>query len=266
MIAKAIKELNISLVRISAFDSFLNAAIIFLVSYLILAASGMVAFLEDRILYSALLAVAGFSAWTVWKARKNRMLMVERKFSFLNEKLRTAADNVALDNEVARALNEEVLADLGNVYEGAFFSDRTTYAKAVAILALCFIILLAPPLIGKVLNLNVIKEKAGNALLGEESNEQANYVTGGPGGAGSFDADTELGGKTVALGTKQLDVNIRQAGYKLNLKAAGEAEERNFYESYPKDVTAPNSVEPFAENIPTEQEELVKRYFENLAK
>ena len=266
MIAKAIKELNGSLMRIAVFDSFLNGVILFLTGYILLTATGLLPFPEDRAIYAALIAIAGFCAWTVWKARKNRVRMVERKFSFLNEKLGTAADNVGADNEVVRALNDEVLVELKDVYEGAFFSDRGTYGKTVAIIALCFMLLLAPAVMGKVLNLNIIKEKTGKAVLGADSSDQPNYVTGGPGGAGSFDVETEPGGKIVALSTRQLNVSIRQAGYKVNLKNAGEAEERNFYESYPREVSAPNSVEPFAENIPTEQEELVKKYFENLAK
>ena len=66
------------------------------------------------------------------------------------------------------------------------------------------------------------------------------------------------------LGDDEIKVRINPAGTELNIREIQESDLPDFSESYPSDVQAV-AAESYAEDIPVEELELVKNYFNGLA-
>ena len=116
--ANLINEVNRTLNEIFLFETLIHTILLFLVVYLFLS-------LFNLYPISALVPAAIYFVLSAYsKFRKNKIRIVEGKYSPLNEKLRTAADNVNEDNPVVNELEEEVVRDLKNVGLSSFVQTR----------------------------------------------------------------------------------------------------------------------------------------------
>jgi len=256
----AIREINFSLDKIFMFNVALNSVIVFLASYILLSLFSISRFLAF-VPAAAYLIVAASE-----RVKENKIVDVEKKYSGLREKLRTAADNVYVDNSVNRALKAEVLNDLEGVEESAFFNDKATFVKSAVIIALCIIIALSVSFHFKGINLSVVTDRIINIDFEKKgSGEPPVYAIGGPKGGGSVPDKEIFGMKSVAtLGTDELKVNINPVGYELNVNNVQAPEEKQFNEQFPSEVFA-QSAGVYEENIPRDQQLIVKNYFKSLA-
>lgn len=90
-------------------------------------------------------------------------------------------------------------------------------------------------------------------------------------GAGDFEAvklkpdDDIYGNDEVAeLGDNELDIRIKPVDFKVSVKEEGEVQTGTFNDIFPKNAILKEGEES-NEDIPKEQQELVKRYFKKLA-
>jgi len=90
-------------------------------------------------------------------------------------------------------------------------------------------------------------------------------------GAGDFEAvklkpDDDIYGddRIAELGNDELDIKIKPVDFKVSVKEEGELQLGTFNDIFPKDAVLKEG-EEVNEDIPKEQQELVKRYFKNLA-
>ncbi len=252
----AVSEINRELGKLAVFDAALDSIIVFLVILIAISLFSL------PVTYALWAAMAYFMAAAFIKLRQSSILKMESRFGFLKEKLRTAAEHMEVNNPVVDELHAEVLKELRNTDEGAFLNQKRTYIKAAVIALLCFIlVVLAPASFPK------IDISSDNKLSMPFEIGGGEGISKGKGSAGTLTPSqgSIYGEKSVAkLGNKELNVEIRPAGYELNVKDVRNVEKRVFREQYPEEIYAEPS-EAYEENIPKEQLELVKNYFKSVA-
>jgi hypothetical protein len=253
----AIKEINAELDKIFLFDAALNAIIVFLIAFLLLS------FFNASAVYALIITLLYFVFAAYRKIREDKIRDMESKFDFLKEKLRTAAEHANVDNPVVDELHHEVLKELRTTEEAVFFNEKKTYIKAAVIALLCFMIIALAPIAFPKININLFSQN--KVIITAAGGEEGPFKGEGKTGSLAPSKGSIYGTKSVAkLGSKELKVEIRPAGYELNIKEVSEVEKRKFNEQYPEEIYAEPS-EAFEENIPKEQLELVKNYFKSVA-
>ena len=250
--ADVVKEINMTLNELILFENIVNTTLVFLVSYLILSV------FDFRPLYALVPALAylGYYSYVASKAQKS--LIVEGKYAPLREKLRTAADNLNLDTPILQELEYEVTSEMKNVGLSMFINPRTLSYKIFAVMLLSFLIIFASTLNLKLLEL--AKHKVPDI-----------FDTRGLKGVGNF-AATKLntsediyGKEDVAkLGDNELNIRIKPVDFKVNVREEGDAQQQKFETVFPQELIVKETV-AYEENIPQEQQELVKNYFRKLA-
>ena len=248
-----IKEIDRTLNMVFVFSTILNAAIFFLSVYLLLSIVNLYPIL-------ALIPAAIYFALRLYsRSKMDKRKIVESKYEPLKEKLRTAADNIKEDNPVVNELEEEVVHDLKNVGLSSFIQTKEISYKLFATIALSFTIVLVTTMNLYIIDLNEflstvpeylrgIPKLADSALFGEIN--ESNDIYG----------DSQL----AVLGNEQIDIRISPINYEVNVREGGDVEQKQFNEIFPSDVDV-EQASAFEENIPEEQQELVKKYFDKLA-
>ena len=132
-----LKEVNVIVEEVLAFDIILTSVLIFLVGYLVL----MLVNLNPW--YSLFPTLAYLSFLLYVDLSTNKYKMVESKYTPLYEKLRTAADHLDEDNPIVGELQEEVKGDLSNVRVSSFVRIKKISYKVLGSIILCLIILFA---------------------------------------------------------------------------------------------------------------------------
>lgn len=249
-----IKEIDRTLNMVFIFSSILNAAIFFLSVYLLLSIVNLYPIL-------ALIPAAIYFALRLYsRSKMDKRKIVESKYEPLKEKLRTAADNIKEDNPVVNELEEEVVHDLKNVGLSSFIQTKEISYKLFATIALSFVIVLITTMNLYIIDLNEflsttvpgylkgIPKLANSAMLGEIN-----------------ESDDIYGNSQLAvLGNEQIDIKISPVNYEVSVREEGDVEQKQFNEIFPSDVDV-EQASTFEENIPEEQQELVKKYFDKLA-
>lgn len=238
-----LKELKSEIKKIIFLDSFLNSAIIFLIFYAILELINVSGF------FAVIPFVMGFIYFYQNRLKKTSLAEVEKRNPNVREMLRTAADNINQEGVVIRELNKDVLKEMKKVATSTFFTQKILFAKIISISALSLITLF-------ILSSNLHLVDANNLIKG------LGYVP-----EKVFGSDENLyGDESVAeLGKEKVTFELNPLSYELNLDNIRPPEKKEFESQYPEEITA-TAERSFEENIPREQQELVKRYFERINK
>ncbi|MBI2664936.1 hypothetical protein HYX10_06380 [Candidatus Woesearchaeota archaeon] len=259
----AIAEVRNTLNRLIFFDTAINAILFFVLALFVLSLFGL------HFIFPAAASLAYFG-WMLRKRLKvSKVRVVEQKYQQLNEKLRTAAENQSEDNPVVKELHDEVLHDLKGVEEAAFVDQRKIYVKSIAIVFLSFLVLFLSPHTVGLLDFAADapeEPELGDSPLSTDSGA-SRLKFAGKEETGLLKAGGEIFGTPAVamLGDEELKIKIRPAGSELNIREIQEADLPDFYESYPADVQAVAAAS-FEEEIPKEDLELVRNYFNELAK
>ncbi|MBI2558462.1 hypothetical protein HYW20_04010 [Candidatus Woesearchaeota archaeon] len=248
--SNVVREINRTLTQLTLFENIVNTTLVFLAFYLILS------IFDSNPLFALIPAFVYLGFYSYMGFRSSKPLMVESKYAPLREKLRTAADNVGMESPIVEELEYEVTTEMKNVGLSMFINPRTLSYKIFAVMLLSFMIIFATTL-----NLKIV----------EFAKQKVPDIFEGPKGVGNFVAvklntsDDIFGNKDVAkLGDKELNIRIKPVDFKVNVREEGEAEQQKFESVFPKDLTVRETA-AFEENIPQEQQELVRNYFKKLA-
>lgn len=261
----AVSEVRRTLGRLIIFDTSINAILVFLIAFLLLS------FFDLPLIYPSAVAVAYFVYVLRKRLRMSKVRIVEQKYKSLNEKFRTAAEYLSEDNPVVRELHSEVIGDLRNVEEAAFVNEKRIYVKSLAVVALCFIILLLSPFTFGVLNFNVNfvdspKEDAAPSGSSGSGSSSIRFAVGTQSTGLRKVSDDIYGEPIIAkLGDEEVKIRIKPSGTELSIREIQEADLPDFSESYPSEIQAV-AAGSYEETIPKEDLELVKNYFNELAK
>ena len=247
-----IKEINRTLIELILFENIVNTTIIFLFFYFLLLV------FDFYPLYALVPALSYLIYYTIISLIASKPLIVESKYAPLREKLRTAADNLNSSNPVIEELDYEVTSEMKNVGLSMFINPRTVSYKIFAVMFLSFLIIFTTTL-----NLKIVefaKQKVPNIFDTKGLKGVSNFV------AVQLNTTDDIYGKedVAKLGDKELNIRIKPVDFKINVKEEGEAEQRDFETIFPQDMVVKESAS-YEENIPQEQQELVKNYFKKLA-
>ncbi len=257
---KLLREINITFGNIILFSNILSAIIIFLLVYLLLA------LIKFHPIIAIVPAVFYLIIDSYIRIRKKHYREVEEAYPILNEKLRTAADNLYTENIIVNELQREIITDVKNVKISAFINQRSTSYKILACIILCFAILFVSTFnIGFDIKLLVEKPTVYKYMQG--GNQTGN---GGEFGdervAGEGTSEEIFGEPEVAeLGQELFDFSISASGYEINLDDIKDVEKKEFQELFPGTDSIFTSSAVYEENIPKEQQILVKNYFKEIS-
>src|SRR3989338_3144367 len=209
----AVAEIRSTLNRLIVFDTAINAILVFLVFFVLLA------FFDLPMLYPLVVSVAYFFFVLRRRLRMSKIRMVEQRYRNLNEKLRTAAEYADADNRVVQELHSEVLSDLQRVEDAAFVNEKRIYLKSIVIVALCFVILLLSPVSFGILdfNFNIVDNAEGvgdDSSSGPESGDSKIRLAVGPEDSGVKKIEGDIyGAPAIAkLGNDEIKVRLKPAG------------------------------------------------------
>ena len=264
-IHKLFREINFTFINLILFSSFMNGLIIFLLSYLALS------ILRISWLYALIPSIIYCIISVYTHLNMKPVREIEQKFPFLDEELRTAADNMNMENPVFRELQDDIFEKIKKVDVGSFFDSGKTSMKVLISIILCFSLLLVATsnmtFDFKVMvnNMpNYIYVGGGNASNGNGSQDQGNVRVAGTGTSTDI-----LGDQQVAqLGDEKVNVVLTQGGYDINLQDVVQPQKRYFQELYPTDVCNDKScrqAQSYDDQLTKDQSDIVKNYFSKIA-
>lgn len=260
---KLIAEVRFTFASFAVFRLFLRLSLVFLVAYLVFAAIGI----------PWPLTIIPIIAYGVWMRRKlnktDPFVEIEQKYPLLSEKLRAARDNTDEGNVFIFDLHKDVVRDIQKVRASSFFNTKKTRDDIIMIGFFAFMIIFLAPFHVQLFDFNVdivnLDFDARFDIFGEGS--------GGNGGDSGFDP-SEGGGAAfrdiygessiAVLGDEKVDVQLQLADAELDFTNIRAPEEREFQTVYPDDIEAVAS-SSFNEEIPQEQQEIVKNYYQFIA-
>ncbi len=251
----AITELNKVLKLTAIFHAVFESLPVFLVADLVF-------FLVRLPWWLALLPWLG-SLW--WCLRKNlakaSLTAVEQRSPRLHEVLRTAADNADKENVVVNALQQDVLGRLRYVMVSDFIKFRKLTRLTVLCAVLVFAVLFSSALGWYVIDAPALAHDV-SVLAKARFYPSARLDIPPP----PVDDSAIYGNKTILeIGTKELKLQITPLASDLNLDKIKPPEEHQFKEGLPSQIRA-SQESGFEENIPREQQEIVKAYFSQIVK
>ncbi|MBI2657455.1 hypothetical protein HYX08_02040 [Candidatus Woesearchaeota archaeon] len=245
-----VKEINRTLTEMILFENIVNTTLVFLSFYLALSIFDM----PPLLALIPALGYLGFYSYMSFRSYKPGI--VESKYAPLREKLRTAADNIGMSNPIVEELEYEVTSEMKNVGLSMFINPRTLSYKIFAVMVLSFMIIFATTL---------------NIKFLEFAKNRVPDIFEGPKGVGNFVAtklntsDDIYGKEDVAkLGDNELNIRIKPVDFKINVKEEGDFQQQKFETVFPQELAVKETA-AYEENIPQEQQELVKNYFKKLA-
>ncbi len=247
-----VKEINRTLNEMTMFENIVNTTLVFLAFYLVLSV------LDFHPLYALVPALLYLAFYSYMSLKSSKPLIVESKYAPLKEKLRTAADNVGRENPVVEELEYEVTSEMKNVGLSMFINPKMLSYKILAVMLLSFMIIFATTLDLKLLEF--AKQKVPDIFETKGLKGVGNFV------AVQLNTSEDIYGKddVAKLGDKELNIRLKPVDFKVNVKETGETEQQKFETVFPKELTVKETA-AYEENIPQEQQELVKNYFKKLA-
>ncbi len=254
--SRLIKEIDLLFDNVIVFNAVLLALILFLSSYIILM------LLRTNTMYAFFAPAIYLSAYLFIKLRENKYIKVEKKYPELNEKIRTAVDNIYTDNPVVNELREEVSRDIKGVDYAGFFKEKRSSYKIMLIILLCFgMLFLAKYDVGFELDMRA----AFSFIEGGEGNATGivsdiiSATTSGP--------DEAIFGEEylAELGDEVQTISMNRAGYEINMDDVKDPSLKDFEQSlFPEDVGI-EKAGVYVQKDLEEHKELVKNYFKNMA-
>jgi len=262
---KAVKDIDFNFNNIVIFTTMLNAVIVLLLCSLVLV------LFRFRIIYAVIPSAIYFIILITQRLRKKHYLDIEKAYPFLDEKLRTAIDNqYDFENPMVDDLQKEVVRDLKKVSISSFFASKAVSYKVLSSIMLSFLIVFLA-----VNNIYFDIDKLIENLNNHKPPTKYTYLTGNESGdeegavmdvraAGGIASEDIYGEQMIAqLGKEKLDMVIKPSSYEINLRDIEDPERVDFPEIFPDEIFS-SSAESYEENIPKEQQELVKNYFEKI--
>ncbi len=252
--SKLLQEINTLFDNIIIFNILIMAVILFLTCFIILMVLGI------NKIFAFFVPLIYILIYLFIKLRENKYIKVEKKFLKLNEKIRTAADNLYVGNPVVDELRHEVSHDLKEVDYASFFKEKKTSYKIFLIILLCFgVIFLAKYDVGFKINLDpILGFIEGGA--GNETGPFSNIMR-----TTRYGIDEDIFGEEylAELGEEEATISMDRVRYEININDIKDPQE--FEESlFPPDMGLEKDKVYIQKDL-EEHKELVKNYFKNMA-
>ena len=246
-IIQLIQEVKTEITKIMVLTTFLDSVIVFFVLYFLLTVVHL--FPITAIIPAAIFFVVRI----VQKVKKIELRRVEDKNPTIKTMLRTAADNVMLDNYVVRELNRDLMKKMKKVASSSFIKFNKIALRMVIIVIFAFSVLFFAANdihIARLDNFVIDRFSTPTRRMGLEI-EGEGYIY-------EDDDVTKLTGDMV-------DLELMPLSYQVDLSQVSDPTEKNFKTTFPKEIEAVRQ-EAFDDKIPKEQVEIVKNYFQHINK
>ena len=249
-------ELLMTSLILNIFDALLTAGAGFSLGLFI------IYFYRIDIFYVILiLTIILFIRSIIQKFRENKILILEKRYPNLNERLRTSYDYKERTNEVIDELHSEISQMMTKVDVDAFLSDNKIIVKVAVI---CM--MMSATLYLSSIGLDVLDLK--NAIVNSAAFKKTTGFV-----AGLFDETRDEvknrplldKPRLIATGDKDLNISIETYNTELDINNIGSPEKNDFGGSYPQEV-AGAAQETYQENIPEDYKDVVKEYFKKINK
>lgn len=222
-------ELRFEMFKVVILNSFLDAALVFLLSYLLLTIFSI------GIIAPLIITGLFFVGSVLWHSRTLTLQYIEERNPEVSEMLRTAADNKESNSLMAQALFADVARRMRSISSGSFLR----IGRLLSRLSLIFVLSLGIITLA-FFNVNIQKFENPFSGLAEGLSDSL-----GDGQADETDAPIdsvdELGDARMAtLGDQQLEVTVQQSLNAIDFTSVEEAEENEDagLETFPTDVAA----------------------------
>ena len=260
IVEKALEEIETNITLLELGVNLLNSLLVFVVVFLL-------ATIFNFSVYFALVPAAVFFFYSIARIfYKNKYLVVEQKVPEMNEKLRTVADNVYRVNPIVDSLKEEVVQDMGKIKTSEFIDYSDVIIKLLALTLVSIIVVIV-----SFLNVNFDFEFRDIPIFGapdilevRESGQDIvdlnlTYLEG--------NLSDILGNRSLArLGTEELQLTINPLESDADISKVRKTTEEDFNAPlFPKEIYTSYDV-AYNERIAKENQEIVKNYFEQIAR
>lgn len=253
-VLQVIREIKGELLKVSIVQSLVNSLIIFLVFYILLlpfTIPWVAAFIPTLVFFLISL---------IYYAKKRNLEYVESLFPLVNEQLRTAKDNLGKDNEIIRRLNQDVINKAKRIKTSFFLNFKTLNLSIIIVIALSLSIFSVSYLNINKINFNEFNFKNPIDSIKKITNSNT------PGGGIGVGKDLTYGKESVALlGNNELNLQLNPTNTELNPEDLNDPEKKNFDTGLPQDIKS-SAEANFKEDIPKENQEIVKNYFSQITK
>lgn len=246
------------------FDSVLSSLIAFLIML------SIVVLIKISIWWAIIAGLAYLLVHTYNRISSFGYKQIETIVPELNYQLTTVADNLDKDNEVVNALNNEVLQDMKKIKTSYFISPQKVSKQVLSIAALCIITVLIAQSNMAFLSLDSLSkdlQRLPNIFL--RGGDDGIIKDFPPMNETLWETNLSeiLGEDTTIteLGTQEISIQIDPLASELDLSSVREVESREFSSYSPKEVKAMADV-AFEEQISKRDQEIVKEYFNELAR
>ena len=254
--SKLIREIKLMFSNIIIFNGLLISLMLFLASYMILM------LMDLNVKYSFVLSFVYLLLYLFLKLREDKYKKIESIHSNLDEKIRTAVDNIYVENPVVDDLRNEISTDMKNVDYAGFFSDKSTSYKIFLIILLCFGVIL----LGKYdVEFKVDMEKVFGFLEGGEGNQTGIIADIISAASGGVDEDIFGDEYLAELGSEELTIGMNRVGFEINLDDVKDPSSKDFEQSLFPDEIGLEKSKVYVQKDIEQHKELVKNYFKNMA-
>lgn len=249
-------EIESSHKKLTLIKSIVRSGIVFIISFLVVSTIGLLWWL------SLIPFVFYFIIYHHYESMKNPYLTLERKYPQLKDLLTTSRDNLDEENEFVKDIHQDAKIILTEISNSSVI-DSKKLKKDITFLAIITLITVIIAPFNPVLS--SIKLDLSDLNIG------SGYLTGGSGsgsggeGAGSGGSDDIYGDKSIALlGDDELNVQLILDDSEVDISNIKKPENLQFKSTYPEEISAVASGS-FEENIPKEQQDVVKNYYKKIA-
>lgn len=260
-IENALIQLKQEIVFLDLFNILLNSVIGFF------AGLAITIIFNFSWVYSFMPAFIVLIYFTIVYFRQKKLLIVENKVPELNERLRTAADNIKVNNDITNDLKADVVREMKKVKTTLFIDLEGVGVRVFSIAIIAFIIVILSfldltfdfqfsPVVQN--PINYVRERVFTQAVA--LNASLAYSEGNMSNA--------YGNKTalIKLGDEQLSIEINPLQSELSFDEVSEAEMKNFNPPvYPKEIYTSYDAS-YTEKIAKKNQAVVKSYFEQISR
>ncbi len=195
-------------------------------------------------------------------SRNINLRTIEEKTPLLDEELRTAADNWRKNNEVVKALNQDVLSKMQNIKTSDYIDLSKVTRQLVVIAILSFVIIGTSAFDIHFLDLRETIDDLKNfkpAGLYVLDNELLELEE-------SHDLSDILGDEEILeLGNEQINLELNPNKFDIDISQVKNPSQRSFSRELPSNIRA-KAGGNYRDEIPKQYQRIVKNYFRGITR
>ncbi|MEM3374508.1 MAG: hypothetical protein QXE31_04780 [Candidatus Woesearchaeota archaeon] len=244
------RELLVVSLILNFFDALLSAIAMFSIGYF------LTFFIRLDVKIAVIASILFFIRSLFLKITQNKIILLEKKYPNLNEKLRTSYEYQDKSNTIINDLHMDIMGYMKKVDANAFFEPKKIAIKTFVIISMLLITLYFSYLgfdtflIKSTIQRSDFVSKFLPNVFDEYREEIKNRE--------KLDKP-----KLIDLGKNELNISVDTYNTELDIKNVKEPEKSDYGSKLPEEIQSA-SQEVYQEKIPEEYKETVKEYFKKI--